>query len=53
MSHKPTVTDFKVRPATYPEGHWMNRFWGSVFIRSYRGGNYYYGGYCWNRASHR
>ena len=30
MSHKPTVTDFEVRPATYPEGHWMNRFWGPI-----------------------
>jgi len=30
MSHKPTVTDFKVRPATYPDGHWMNRFWGPI-----------------------
>jgi hypothetical protein len=30
MPHKPTVTDFKVRPATYPEGHWMNRFWGPI-----------------------
>jgi lysophospholipid acyltransferase (LPLAT)-like uncharacterized protein len=30
MSHKPTVTGYEVRPATYPEGHWMNRFWGPI-----------------------
>ncbi|MCI0636991.1 MAG: DUF374 domain-containing protein, partial [Actinobacteria bacterium] len=30
MSHEPTVTNFQVRPTTYPEGHWMNRFWGPI-----------------------
>lgn len=25
--HDPVVTDFEVRPATYPEGHWLNRYW--------------------------
>lgn len=30
MGHEPTVTNFKVRPATYPDGHWMNRFWGPI-----------------------
>jgi lysophospholipid acyltransferase (LPLAT)-like uncharacterized protein len=28
--HQPVVTGFKVRPATYPDGHWMNRFWPSL-----------------------
>lgn len=27
MRHQPVVTDFRVRPPTYPDGHWMNRFW--------------------------
>ena len=30
MSHQPVVTDFRVRPPTYPNGHWMNRFWGPL-----------------------
>lgn len=30
MSHEPTVTNFQVRPATFPDGHWMNRFWGPI-----------------------
>lgn len=30
MSHEPTVTNFQLRPATFPEGHWMNRFWGPI-----------------------
>ena len=28
--HQPVVTGFKVRPPTYPDGHWMNRFWPSL-----------------------
>jgi len=28
--HQPVVTGFKVRAATYPDGHWMNRFWPSL-----------------------
>ena len=28
--HQPVVTGFKVRAATYPDGHWMNRFWPSM-----------------------
>ena len=27
MRHQPVVTDFRVREATHPDGHWMNRFW--------------------------
>ena len=27
MRHQPVVTDFRVRQPTYPDGHWMNRFW--------------------------
>jgi lysophospholipid acyltransferase (LPLAT)-like uncharacterized protein len=27
MRHQPVVTDFRVRLPTYPDGHWMNRFW--------------------------
>jgi len=30
MKHRPVVTNFKVRPVTYPDGHWMNRFWPSL-----------------------
>lgn len=30
MRDKPVVTDFEVRPPTYPDGHWMNRFWGPM-----------------------
>jgi len=30
MKHQPVVTNFRVRPITYPEGHWMNRFWGPL-----------------------
>jgi len=30
MKHQPVVTNFRVRPVTYPEGHWMNRFWGPI-----------------------
>jgi len=28
--HQPVVTGFNVRPITYPDGHWMNRFWGPL-----------------------
>ncbi|MEM8883564.1 MAG: DUF374 domain-containing protein [Planctomycetota bacterium] len=28
--HQPVVTGFKVRKPTYPDGHWMNRFWPSL-----------------------
>ncbi len=24
---QPVVTNFRIRPITYPDGHWMNRFW--------------------------
>ncbi|MHC4972623.1 MAG: DUF374 domain-containing protein [Planctomycetota bacterium] len=27
MRHQPVVSDFRVREPTYPDGHWMNRFW--------------------------
>ena len=30
MKHRPVVTDFKIRSTTYPDGHWMNRFWPSL-----------------------
>ena len=30
MSHQPVVTNFRIRPQTYPNGHWMNRFWGPL-----------------------
>ena len=30
MSHQPVVTNFRIRPPTYPNGHWMNRFWGPL-----------------------
>ncbi|MFQ5845472.1 MAG: lysophospholipid acyltransferase family protein [Planctomycetota bacterium] len=30
MKHEPVVTRFKLRPFTYPDGHWMNRFWGPL-----------------------
>jgi lysophospholipid acyltransferase (LPLAT)-like uncharacterized protein len=30
MTHRPVVTHFKVRPPTFPQGHWMNRFWGPI-----------------------
>ena len=30
MRHRPIVTNFRIRPVTYPEGHWMNRFWGPI-----------------------
>ena len=28
--HQPVVTGFRVRRPTYPDGHWMNRFWPSL-----------------------
>ncbi len=28
--HEPVVTGFTVRPPTFPQGHWMNRFWGPL-----------------------
>jgi len=28
--HQPVVTGFRVRKPTYPDGHWMNRFWPSL-----------------------
>ena len=27
---QPIVTDFKIRPAGFPDGHWMNPYWGSL-----------------------
>ncbi len=27
MKQQPVVTNFRIRPITYPDGHWMNRFW--------------------------
>lgn len=30
MRHRPVVTNFRIRPVTYPDGHWMNRFWGPL-----------------------
>ncbi len=30
MAHRPVVKNFKVRPITFPDGHWMNRFWGPL-----------------------
>jgi len=30
MPHRPVVTRFKTRPVTFPDGHWMNRFWGPI-----------------------
>jgi len=30
VKHQPVVTNFRIRPITYPEGHWMNRFWGPL-----------------------
>ncbi|MHC4550580.1 MAG: DUF374 domain-containing protein [Planctomycetota bacterium] len=30
MKHQPVVTNFRVRRVTYPDGHWMNRFWGPL-----------------------
>lgn len=27
---QPVVTDFKIRAAGFPDGHWMNRYWGVV-----------------------
>ena len=28
--HQPVVTRVRIRPITYPDGHWMNRFWGPI-----------------------
>jgi lysophospholipid acyltransferase (LPLAT)-like uncharacterized protein len=28
--HQPVVTGFRVRTPTYPDGHWLNRFWPSL-----------------------
>ena len=28
--HQPVVTGFRVRKPTYPDGHWLNRFWPSA-----------------------
>lgn len=30
LRHQPVVTNFRIRPVTYPDGHWMNRFWGPL-----------------------
>lgn len=30
MAHEPVVKGYTVRPATFPEGHWMNRYWGTI-----------------------